>query len=195
MSHQHLSHTMGVPGLWKVYLALLSASAACTDTHYPTDALSSLTNPVPNTGHSRRGFRTQPSGTVHDDHWSRRQVRFSFFFLLAWTDITLSIWMMKAQKVFHKPSHTQCGKNPELRALFYRLCYLARFQLSAVFIFDGAGRPSSKRAKQVRSKPHWLTEDFKKFISMFGFHYYMVYPSIFISFIYLVSCQSGTWRS
>ena len=88
--------------------------------------------------------------------------------------------MMKAQMVFHKPSHAQCGKNPELRALFYRLCYLARFQLSAVFVFDGAGRPSSKRAKQVRSKPHWLTEDFKKFISMFGFHYYTVYPFISI---------------
>ena len=111
-------------------------------------------------------------------------------FLLALTDILLSIWMMKAQKVFHKPSHTQCGKNPELRALFYRLCYLARFQLSAVFIFDGASRPSSKRSKHVRSKPHWLTEDFKKFISMFGFHYYVVlYPSIFI-FIYLWSIMS-----
>ena len=100
--------------------------------------------------------------------------------LLALTDICLSIWMMKAQIVFHKPSHAQCGKNPELCALFYWLCYLARFQLSAVFVFDGAGRPSSKHGKQVRSKPHWLTEDFKKFISMFGFHYYVVCPSISI---------------
>jgi hypothetical protein len=117
------------------------------------------------------------------------------YLLLALTDIPLSIWMMKTQTVFHKPSHAQCGKNPELRALFYRLCYLARFQLSAVFVFDGAGRPSSKRAKQVQSKPHWLTEDFKQFISMFGFHYYTVYPSTFDHSIYDAPCQSGTWRS
>ena len=103
-------------------------------------------------------------------------------FLFALTDISLSIWMMKAQIVFHKPSHAQCGKNPELRALFYQLCYLACFQLSAVFVFDGAGRPSSKHAKQVRSKPHWLTKVFKKFISMFGFHYYTVTSFYFYHF-------------
>ena len=38
-------------------IALISAPAACTDNlPFPTDALSGLTNPVPNTGHSHRGF-------------------------------------------------------------------------------------------------------------------------------------------
>ena len=62
---------MGVPGLWKVYLAL-SASEACTyNICLPTDALSSLINPVPNTSHSRWGLRQYPGRVSSCVPWCR----------------------------------------------------------------------------------------------------------------------------
>ena len=109
-------------------------------------------------------------------------------FLLALTDILLSIWMMKAQKVFHKPSHTQCGKNPELRALFYRLCYLARFQLSAVLppSVQNMSDPNLTGLRKILRNSFWCLD------LIIMWYYILLYLFLFI---YEVSCQSGTWRS
>ncbi|KAJ7826418.1 PIN domain-like protein [Mycena leptocephala] len=69
------------------------------------------------------------------------------------------LWITQSQAVFHKPRHAQMGKNPELKALFYKLAILNQAGVSAVFAFDGSDRPSIKRDKQL--------------IELFGFHYHM----------------------
>jgi Holliday junction resolvase YEN1 len=66
------------------------------------------------------------------------------------------------------------GRNPELRALFWKLTALNQVGVTAVFPFDGPNRPSIKRDKQVGSKPHWLVQEFTELIELFGFHHYTV---------------------
>lgn len=82
--------------------------------------------------------------------------------------------MTQCQTVFHKPHHAQMGRNPELRALFFKLAALNQVGVTAVFVFDGPHRPSVKRDKQVKAKPHWLVEEFTELIGLFGFHHYTV---------------------
>ncbi|KAJ7839745.1 PIN domain-like protein [Mycena leptocephala] len=83
------------------------------------------------------------------------------------------LWITQSQAVFHKPRHAQMGKNPELKALFYKLAILNQAGVSAVFAFDGSDRLSIKRDKQVKKKPNWLVAEFIKLIELFGFHYHM----------------------
>ncbi|KAJ7812763.1 PIN domain-like protein [Mycena leptocephala] len=83
------------------------------------------------------------------------------------------LWITQSQAVFHKPRHAQMGKNPELKALFYKLAILNQAGVSAVFAFDGSDRPSIKRDKQVKKKPNWLVAEFIKLIELYGFHYHM----------------------
>jgi Holliday junction resolvase YEN1 len=66
------------------------------------------------------------------------------------------------------------GRNPELRALFYKLVSLSDAQVIAVFVFDGPHRPSTKRNKKVLRHPHWLVEEFTELIELFGFYFYTV---------------------
>ncbi|KAJ7226354.1 PIN domain-like protein, partial [Mycena haematopus] len=82
------------------------------------------------------------------------------------------LWLTQCQAVFHKPSHAQIGKNPELKALFYKLASLNQAGIIAVFVFDGPNKPSIKRGKHVKAKPHWLVAEFTKLIGLFGFHYH-----------------------
>ncbi|KAJ6500207.1 PIN domain-like protein, partial [Mycena vitilis] len=83
------------------------------------------------------------------------------------------LWLTQCQAVFHKPRHAQAGKNPELKALFYKLAALNETGLDAVIVFDGKHGPDVKRGKQVRKKPHWLITEFVKLIDLFGFHSHM----------------------
>lgn len=78
--------------------------------------------------------------------------------------------MNECQSIFYHPAHAQAGKNPELRALFYRILRYLKTTATLVFIFDGPDRPSIKRGKQVVAKPHWLTEGFKDLILAAGYH-------------------------
>ncbi|KAF8226769.1 PIN domain-like protein [Tricholoma matsutake] len=87
--------------------------------------------------------------------------------------IDASIWMKKSQAKFYHPQHAQAGENPELRVLFYCLCYLLRHPITPIFIFDGPARPAIKRNTNVIAQAHWLTQQFQEFISMFGFHLHM----------------------
>ncbi|KAJ6530470.1 hypothetical protein DFH09DRAFT_1093516 [Mycena vulgaris] len=84
-----------------------------------------------------------------------------------------SIWMSQCTAVFQSPGlHLQAGENPELCALFYKICELSKYCVTAIFVFDGPGRPDIKRGKQVIDRPHWLTEHFQAMISAFGFYHY-----------------------
>ncbi|KAJ7366949.1 PIN domain-like protein [Mycena albidolilacea] len=86
--------------------------------------------------------------------------------------VDASLWLTQCQAVFHKPRHAQMGRNPELRALFYKLASLSDAQVIAVFVFDGPHRPSTKRNKKVLRHPHWLVEEFTELIELFGFYFY-----------------------
>ncbi|KAJ7661717.1 PIN domain-like protein, partial [Mycena rosella] len=86
--------------------------------------------------------------------------------------VDASVWMVQCQAVFWNPRHAQAGQNPELRTLFYKLAHLGASGAVAVFVFDGAKRPSVKRNTKVIKKPHWLTAEFQKMIALFGFYSY-----------------------
>ncbi|KAJ7225061.1 hypothetical protein B0H12DRAFT_1240726 [Mycena haematopus] len=86
--------------------------------------------------------------------------------------VDANLWLAQCQMMFHKPNHAQKGRNPELRALFHKLVALHQVGVAAVFVFDGSNRPSVKRDKQVKAKPHWLVEEFTELIDLFGFHHY-----------------------
>jgi hypothetical protein len=47
--------------------------------------------------------------------------------------------------------------------------------VSLLFVFDGRGRPATKRATNVITRDHWLTEPLKDLIDAFGYHYYEVF--------------------
>ncbi|KAJ7272665.1 PIN domain-like protein, partial [Mycena haematopus] len=82
------------------------------------------------------------------------------------------LWITQCQAVFHNAPHAQMGRNPELRTLFYKVSALNNAGVIAVFVFDGHNRPTVKRNKRVKPQPHWLIEEFKEIISLFGFYSY-----------------------
>ncbi|KAK6991996.1 PIN domain-like protein [Favolaschia claudopus] len=81
-----------------------------------------------------------------------------------------SLWITQCQAVFHKPRHAQMGRNPELRALFYKAAALNAAGAEGVFVFDGTHKPLEKRGKRVKAKPHWLIEEFQEMVKKMGFH-------------------------
>lgn len=85
-----------------------------------------------------------------------------------------SLWFRHCQYPF-RYGHAQAGENPELRVLFFRLARLLGSCTTAIFVFDGAGRPNFKRDRNVIKKPHWLEEGFKDLIQAFGFVHHTVW--------------------
>ncbi|KAI6137809.1 PIN domain-like protein [Pisolithus tinctorius] len=67
------------------------------------------------------------------------------------------------------PRCSNCGQNPELRTLFYKLAHLYCTPANILFVFDGPQKPAIKRGKKVVTIPPWLTTYFKDFASAFGF--------------------------
>ncbi|KAJ7028163.1 PIN domain-like protein [Mycena alexandri] len=86
--------------------------------------------------------------------------------------VDAGLWITQCQTVFHMPHHAQMGRNPELRALLWKLGALSRAGVIAVLVKDGPERPSVKRNKKVKAKPHWLVEEFTEMIEHFGFYSY-----------------------
>jgi Holliday junction resolvase YEN1 len=82
-----------------------------------------------------------------------------------------SIWMSQVQFAF-QVRHAQAGENPELRTLYYKLAYLLQFPVTPIFVFDGPGRPSIKRRRNVTKRPNWLTMLFMELLDAFNFQYY-----------------------
>ncbi|KAK7025857.1 PIN domain-like protein [Favolaschia claudopus] len=86
--------------------------------------------------------------------------------------VDLCLLLTQAQAVFHKPHHAQMGRNPELRAVVWKVAAIHAAGADAVFGADGEDRPSIKRNKRVKAKPHWLIEEAKEVIQFFGFHFH-----------------------
>ncbi|KAK7050268.1 PIN domain-like protein [Favolaschia claudopus] len=86
--------------------------------------------------------------------------------------VDLCLLITQSQAVFHKPHHAQCGRNPELRAVFFKAAAIHAAGVDALFVVDGADRPSVKRNKRVKAKPHWLIEEVEEMIKLFGFHFH-----------------------
>lgn len=80
-----------------------------------------------------------------------------------------SIWMKQACPVF-RFAHHNAGQAPELRILFNKLSRLHALLTAVVFVFDGANRSLRKRGKiRARTTPHWLENQFRALIKLFGF--------------------------
>ncbi|KAF4619278.1 hypothetical protein D9613_004727 [Agrocybe pediades] len=92
--------------------------------------------------------------------------------------ITLAVdarsWMCAAQAIFISLLRPDADhENVELRGLFYRLAWLSRSGVNAVFVFDGPDRLKIKRGRPVVDHPSWLIDSFKEFVRAFGFHCHM----------------------
>ncbi|KAJ7792482.1 PIN domain-like protein [Mycena olivaceomarginata] len=70
--------------------------------------------------------------------------------------VDASLWLTQCQAVVHKPRHAQMGRNPELRALFYKLASLSDAQVIT-----------------SSSTPTGLWKEFTELIELFGFYFYM----------------------
>jgi len=77
--------------------------------------------------------------------------------------VDASGWIFRAS---YRHGHT---KNPELATLFVWCTRLFQLPIAPLFIFDGAGRPKTKRGKQVRGNHHWITHSMKEMLDGFGF--------------------------
>ncbi|KZP05163.1 PIN domain-like protein [Athelia psychrophila] len=74
----------------------------------------------------------------------------------------------KCTPVFRHQHHT-AGENPELRTIFFAMARLACLASQILFVYDGPHRPRTKRDKQVKSTPHWLTQAVQQMALLFGF--------------------------
>ena len=155
-----------------VYLA---ASTACTN-NIPTDALSSLTNQVLNTGHSCRGFWTQPSGTVHMILGVDARCVFPYF-LFGLTDILLAYGWRRSRWFFTSLPIASVAK---IRSCVHfsigsAILLVSSSQLS-LFLMELAVHPPS-----VQNKSNWNLTGLRKtsrnsfqwldFIISFYFHH------------------------
>jgi len=165
--------TMGIANLWQVMSYSLQSFPALTtlvnQTVKPTARNDSLASycMYHTIFESNDLLLVEPQIIGIDARW--------FFFIVHILDWRFcSIWMHECQAVFFGPCHTQMGENPELHTLFYRLAALLEMSIIPVFVFDGPNRPLQKRGRNVVTRPHWMTDRFKKFIEAFGFYYHTV---------------------
>jgi XPG N-terminal domain len=129
------------------------------------------------------GARSSSSGLM-----SGMQIQFTFGATGAYRS---SVWLWQSQFAT-RHAHAQSGENPKLRTLFYKLARYMMDGVSLLFVFDGRGRPATKRATNVITRDHWLTEPLKDLIDAFGYHYYEVFRE------FQITCHgllfSGSWR-
>ena len=90
-------------------------------------------------------------------------------------DLLYSVWIVECQAVFYvRGLHTQAGKNPELRTLFFRLAHLLCYPITVIFVFDGPERPDYKRGTEVKKKEHWVVKDLSELIKGFRYKFHTV---------------------
>ena len=83
-------------------------------------------------------------------------------------------WLYK-----HLFCHRQT-KNPELASLYANTNKIINTTMLPVFVFDGPGCLALKRGVSVQGNEHWLKEDFKTMLTVFGFPYLVI--SLFVCF-------------
>lgn len=71
-------------------------------------------------------------------------------------------------------TNTARGRNPQARALFFRLAHFLSLPANKTFVFDGLDRPEIKRGTRVFTNGHRLTAQFKALIEVFGYQWYTV---------------------
>ncbi|KAF8214444.1 PIN domain-like protein [Mycena galopus ATCC 62051] len=64
------------------------------------------------------------------------------------------------------------GETGILKTFFFKLCRWQKAPATPVFCFDGPGRPSVKRNKQVYQQSHALTQNLKQLIQSVGFYFH-----------------------
>ena len=190
---------MGVPGLWSV--SQLSVFYRSTDDICVLVAQEDRGDSVVQKSDSPRGIRLQQTWHQMLPHGCGCKVCPSGMFLAFFHQMTFffdSVWFGQCQATF-RYNHAQSGAHPELRTIFYRLCHLLQLPVSILFVFDGSGRPSTKRNKQVRSREHWLTNDTRDLLDAFGYSWYTVScDPLQVSQLpteLLVVVITGPWRS
>ncbi|KAJ7268871.1 PIN domain-like protein, partial [Mycena rebaudengoi] len=99
--------------------------------------------------------------TIRGFEADKRQLRM----LLVGIDINIQI------AAIHRTGYSG-GQTGLLRAFFFKLCNLLKAAITAIFVFDGMGRPSVKQGKKVSQHPRPLMEDFQRLITAFGFYYH-----------------------
>jgi len=74
--------------------------------------------------------------------------------------------------------HAQSHGGP-LKIFFYKLCKILSSPAVAVFVYDGARRPSFKRGVKVNTlRESWWSDLSKRMIQDFGFHWHQVHMII-----------------
>ncbi|WFD04742.1 hypothetical protein MVES1_000066 [Malassezia vespertilionis] len=96
------------------------------------------------------------------DAWSKERVQDRQFLRLG---IDASLWLFHARK-------SRGGKNPALRALFFRLARLLALPITPVFVLDGKERPRIKRDTLVHTGAHVIQTQFCEMLRGFGFAYW-----------------------
>ncbi|KAF9230510.1 PIN domain-like protein [Melanogaster broomeanus] len=84
--------------------------------------------------------------------------------------VDVSTWMHSVCPV-SQFNHAGAGPNPELCALFIRLAAVLAMPMHVFFVFDGPGRPPTKRGKHTGGKSHWLSHAFQELLDAFGFRW------------------------
>lgn len=82
--------------------------------------------------------------------------------------VDASGWFEQCQQQTWYRANPRSGQNPPLRSFIFRLARLARLPVHIVFCYDGSGRPSVKRGKQVVMSPHWMTRSTQRVLDAFG---------------------------
>ncbi|KAJ7497127.1 PIN domain-like protein [Mycena latifolia] len=98
------------------------------------------------------GFEKNPSG--------RRALR---------VGIDVSLWFHQITRKYAGLNSSELGDNPQLRALFFRLCSIAEWPILPLFVFDGRKRPKVKRgSKMGKSGSYPLSQPMKDMLGHFG---------------------------
>ncbi|KAI9278304.1 PIN domain-like protein [Phascolomyces articulosus] len=84
--------------------------------------------------------------------------------------IDVALWTFQARS-------SKGGRSSELRLMFYRFCRLQEQGIRAVFVFDGPGRPTWKRDREINTIP--MNTEFRQalltMIRLFDFHIWHAY--------------------
>ena len=95
------------------------------------------------------------------DHWRNHGRPFR-------VAIDVSIWCFQS-KTFQTVPEAHLGSNYDLRVLYYRMTRLMKYNIQALFVFDGPNRPSFKRDKKIYMQENRQMKMLRKMLKLFGY--------------------------